>query len=500
MIDLSVSLLISISRWDDSGHPGTAGAGLHSSKLNETMETALLYRYNQPIPRYTSYPTVPFWKDTPDEQRWKDNFLMRFAECNETSGISLYIHLPFCETLCTYCGCNKKITTNHKVEEEYLQAVLKEWSMYREMMGRLPVIRELHLGGGTPTFFSPGNLHRLIAAILAEATVHPDHAFSLEGHPDNTTREHLEVLYRLGFRRISYGVQDLNPEVQQAIGRIQSFEKLRAATESARAAGFTAVNFDLIYGLPLQTPARLSATIRQSTSLRPDRIAFYSYAHIPSVNCSQRLIDDKQLPSADEKLYLYQLGKMLLSEQGYTNIGMDHFALPHDELHQAWKQQRLHRNFMGYTTQNSGMLLGLGVSAISDTGTAYAQNDKALTGYYRAIASGRLAIARSCYLSPEDLVFRRHILDIACKGYTTFDPAFTAVYNEWTLPRLQALQRDGLVMIDDGGVMLTDAGRPFLRHVCKAFDLRLLRDEKVREGLELCGRGEPAKPHFSNAI
>ena len=464
------------------------------------MEATLLYQYNQPIPRYTSYPTVPFWKDAPDPGRWSDNFMLRFAETGDKQGLSLYIHLPFCESLCTYCGCNKKITTNHKVEEEYLQVVLKEWSMYRQMMGRLPVIRELHLGGGTPTFFSPLNLHRLISTILDQSTIHPDHAFSLEGHPNNTTREHLNTLHRLGFRRISYGVQDLNPEVQQAIGRIQSFERLKTATEDARAAGFTAVNFDLIYGLPLQTPARLTETIRQSVSLRPDRIAFYSYAHTPWINCSQRLIDTAKLPSVDEKLYLHQLGKMLLGEAGYANIGMDHFALPGDELYIAFKQQRLHRNFMGYTTQNSGMLLGLGVSAISDTGTAYAQNEKKLGDYYRAIREDRLAITRSCYLTDEDQVFRRHILDIACKGYTTFDPSYAATYGEWTIPRLRDLQRDGLVMVDDYGVMLTDAGRPFLRHACKAFDLRLLRDEKMREGLALCGRSEPAQPLFSNAI
>lgn len=464
------------------------------------METVLLSRYNQPIPRYTSYPTVPFWKDAPEGGRWKDNFMLRLAETNEKQGISLYIHLPFCESLCTYCGCNKKITTNHKVEGEYLQVVLKEWRMYREIMGCLPVIRELHLGGGTPTFFSPANLHRLVAAILTGSTVHPDHAFSFEGHPNNTTREHLEVLYELGFRRVSYGVQDLNPEVQQAIGRVQSFEGLKTATEEARILGYTAVNFDLIYGLPLQTPERLSQTIRKSVTLRPDRIAFYSYAHMPSINCSQRLIDTAQLPSVEEKLYLHQLGKVLLGEAGYTNIGMDHFALPHDELYVAWKHQQLHRNFMGYTTQNSGMLLGLGVSAISDTGTAYAQNEKNLGDYYRCIREDRLAISRSCYLTAEDLVFRRHILDIACKGLTLFDPAYTEIYGEWTIPRLQELQRDGLVAIDDYGVMLTEAGRPFLRHACKAFDLRLLRDEKAREGLSLCGPAETARPLFSNAI
>ncbi|GGA94808.1 oxygen-independent coproporphyrinogen III oxidase [Puia dinghuensis] len=459
------------------------------------MEANLLASYNQPVPRYTSYPTVPFWKENLDPHSWRRDLIAGFARCNEKEGISLYLHLPFCESLCIYCGCNKKITTNHNVEEQYLDAILKEWSMYREMMEHPPVIRELHLGGGTPTFFSPGNLHRLVSTILAGAVVHPEHAFSIEGHPNNTTREHLDVLYALGFRRISYGVQDLNPEVQLAIRRWQPFERLSEATEAARDAGFTAVNFDLIYGLPLQTPERLRHTIDLSLSLRPDRIAFYSYAHTPSVNCAQRLIDSAQLPSPEEKLYLYQLGKVLLEEQGYANIGMDHFALPADELFIAWKDNRLHRNFMGYTTQHSGMLLGLGVSAISDLGMAYAQNDKSLAGYYRAIAEGRLAISRGYRLTAEDMVFKRYILDIACKGYTRLDPAWTALLQEWTLPRLQELQKDGLVTLNEERVALTEAGRPFLRHVCKAFDLVLLRDERVRENLALC-----KTPAFSRGI
>ena len=459
------------------------------------MESLLLSRYNQPIPRYTSYPTVPFWKDNTDLAAWERDFFIGFNQHNDKEGISLYLHLPFCESLCIYCGCNKKITTNHKVEKEYLDAILTEWGLYRKMMEHPPVIREIHLGGGTPTFFSPENLHRLLATILAGATIHPDHSFSVEGHPNNTTRAHLDTLFALGFRRISYGVQDLNSEVQQAIHRWQPFEKLCEATEAARAAGFTAVNFDLIYGLPLQTPARLRHTIIQSISLRPERIAFYSYAHTPWANCGQRLIDEAQLPSPEEKLYLHQLGKVILTENGYTNIGMDHFALPADDLYLAWRNNRLHRNFMGYTTQHSGMLLGLGVSAISDTGAAYAQNDKSLTGYYRALAAGHLPVKKGYRLTAEDLAFKRHILDIACKGYTRFDPAWTTQYCDWTLPRLRPLQQDGLVTLDKEGVALTEAGRPFLRHVCKAFDLQLLRDEQVRENLVLC-----KTPGFSRGI
>jgi len=464
------------------------------------MSATLLTRYNQPVPRYTSYPTVPFWKGAPDQDRWKTEFIAAYDRHNDKEGISLYLHLPFCESLCLYCGCNKKITTNHSVEPEYLDAILKEWKMYRQMMEHPPVIRELHLGGGTPTFFSPDNLRHMIATILKDSVIHPEHSFSIEGHPNNTTREHLDTLYALGFRRISYGVQDLNPDVQRIIGRWQPFQRLEDATNAARAAGFTAVNFDLIYGLPAQTPKHLQLTIDQALSLHPDRIAFYSYAHTPSVNCNQRLIDSALLPAANDKLYLYELGKMLLEEKGYVNIGMDHFALPTDELYLAWKAGKLHRNFMGYTVHNGGLLLGLGVSAISDIGAGYAQNDKSLTNYYRAVNAGSPAIAKGCWLTPEDQVFKRYILDIACKGTTQFDATWPAQLAVWTLPRLRELEKDGLVTLDSRSVTLTEAGRPFLRQVCKAFDLYLLRDEKIRADLSLCGKQPDSAPSFSNAI
>jgi oxygen-independent coproporphyrinogen-3 oxidase len=439
--------------------------------------------------------------------RWKTVFREQFAECNPTEGISLYVHLPFCESLCIYCGCNKKISRTHTVEDAYIDAVLKEWNMYLEWMEHPPLIREIHLGGGTPTFFSPGNLDRLVSGLLDRAVVHQHHSFSIEGHPNNTTREHLDTLYDLGFRRISYGVQDLNKEVQEAIHRVQPFENLRRATEDAREVGFTAVNFDLIYGLPLQTPERLKNTIFQSMSLRPDRLAFYSYAHTPWLNCAQRLIDEKDMPSVTEKMELYETGKQWLIGGGYRNIGMDHFALETDELYKAWWENRLHRNFMGYTAQASGMLLGLGVSSISDIGTGFAQNDKTLADYYRSIGEGQLALRKGYFLSAEDRVFRQHILDIACRGYTVFDPAWASVLEDWTLPALRDLAADGIVFLDQKGVNLTESGRPFLRHVCKAFDLHLLRDETTRGNAKIrCGKSafgaEPGvdAPSFSNAI
>lgn len=443
-------------------------------------DIALSGKYNVPVPRYTSYPTVPSWKDIHDPDVWMNSLSRQMAEEDAREGISLYIHLPFCESLCIYCGCTKRITTNHSVEEEYLSAVLAEWQLYLDRMPHPPVIRELHLGGGTPTFFSPANLARLIEGVLGKATLHHSYSFSLEGHPNNTTRAHLDTLYHLGFRRISYGVQDLNPEVQQLIHRIQPFENVQRATEEARAAGFSSVNFDLIYGLPAQDMERLQYTIDQSLRLRPDRVAFYSYAHIPEVSSSQRLIDTKLLPSPAQKLDLYHRGRELFLHAGYTDIGMDHFALPADELYQAWNDGSLHRNFMGYTVQKSRLLLGLGLSAISDTGRAYAQNTKSLTAYYRAIMSGRPAIHRGYFLQEEDSIFRQHILDIACKGYTRLDQAWDTPYHEWTLPLLHDLAQDELIRVEGNEVHLTEKGRPFLRHVCKAFDLHLLR--QLRHG------------------
>ena len=413
--------------------------------------------------------------------RWKDLFINRFHEQNHTNGISIYIHLPFCEALCTYCGCNKKITTNHSVEEEYLRAVEKEWQLYKKLMRQTRVIRELHLGGGTPTFFSPANLQRLVQAILKGSVVHPQHEFSIEGHPNNTTPLHLKVLHSLGFKRISYGVQDNDPKVQKVINRIQPFENVKAAIENARAAGFNSVNFDLIYGLPLQTLQSMEKTIAQTIELKPDRIAFYSYAHVPWTSRAQRLFDESDLPNAEEKIQLYLKGKEMLLANGYFDIGMDHFALSHDDLYKASVNGKLHRNFMGYTTQNTGLLLGLGVSSISDAGYAFAQNHKALHDYYTAINAGNLAIERGYELDLEDLSFRKYILEISCNGIAIFQKKDLELLKQYVFPELVGLAGDGLVKYNDDCVVLTEKGRYFMRNVCGAFDMKLHRDNHQKE-------------------
>jgi oxygen-independent coproporphyrinogen III oxidase len=475
-----------------------------------TINPALLHKFNVPVPRYTSYPTVPCWNEHIDTLQWISAFQQQFTAQNQRGGISLYIHLPFCESLCTYCGCNKKITTNHGVESVYLQAVITEWKLYRRLMSEPPVIRELHLGGGTPTFFSPGNLEQLINAITKDAIVHPEHEFSIEGHPNNTTQQHLETLHKLGFRRISYGVQDNDPQVQRIINRIQPFENVQRVTEQARATGFTAVNFDLIYGLPLQTVSSIEKSILQSLQLQPDRVAFYSYAHVPWTSRGQRLFDEYDLPDTALKMELYQTGRQLFIDHGYTDIGMDHFALPGDALHQAWQQGSLHRNFMGYTTQHSDMLLGLGVSAISDLGNAFAQNHKTLHDYYRCLEtpaashsdqftakdenhpsreSLSIPVTKGYFLTREDEAFGSYIMDVICRGVTVFQREHLPLLKQFTFPELALLEADQLVEWNENGLQVTATGRHFLRNICKAFDLHLLRRENNTE-----------KPLFSKAI
>ncbi|TKK71461.1 oxygen-independent coproporphyrinogen III oxidase [Ilyomonas limi] len=446
--------------------------------MNESpaIVDVLVEKYNLPVPRYTSYPTVPYWNEQIDVNDWQQNIQQQFAIHNSTKGISLYIHLPFCESLCTYCGCNKKITTNHTVEEEYLIAIEKEWQLYTALMHGKPVICEIHLGGGTPTFFSPRNLEQLITNILKNTTVHPQHEFSIEGHPNNTTKEHLETLYRLGFRRISYGVQDNNPEVQRVINRIQPIENVELATKLARAIGFTSVNYDLIYGLPLQTVESITTTILQTIQLKPDRIAFYSYAHVPWTSKAQRLFDENDLPSAAIKLLLYKKGKELLMQHGYVDIGMDHFALPHDELYNARMNGTLHRNFMGYTTQHAGMLIGLGVSSISDSGNAYAQNEKTLHNYYRQVSSGQLAIKKGYFLNAEDLRFKRYILDISCTGKTLFNEGDLPLLQQYSFPQLALFAADKLITYNETGIAVLPTGQHFIRNICSAFDVHLQRN------------------------
>lgn len=443
----------------------------------------LLSKYNVPVPRYTSYPTVPYWQDTHTSSSWLQTFAEDFSNAPAAEGVSMYIHLPFCESLCTYCGCNKKITNNHSVEEEYITAIHKEWYQYLALMTHKPVLRELHLGGGTPTFFAPDNLKRLLEPILASCQLHSHYEFSFEGHPNNTTTEHIQTLFDLGFRRVSYGVQDNDAEVQRIINRIQPFENVQLVTNAARQIGYDSVNFDLIYGLPKQTEESIVRTIAQTISLKPDRVAFYSYAHVPWTSRGQRLFDENDLPSTAQKLALYQIGRKMFLDAGYVDVGMDHFALPTDDLCIAMRQGRLHRNFMGYTTQHTNILIGLGVSAISTTEGAYVQNEKALHNYYNLTHEGASAVKKICIRSEEDRRFGKYILDVSCTGATVFNALDDAALAEYTLPLLRGMESDGLLVITDDGVLLKGTGKNYVRNVCSAFDLHLQknRPDKVKK-------------------
>ncbi|WP_258103455.1 oxygen-independent coproporphyrinogen III oxidase [Marinoscillum sp. MHG1-6] len=444
------------------------------------MESNLIRKYNIPGPRYTSYPTVPFWdSESFSIEGWKDAINHTFW----TSGkeVSIYIHLPFCESLCTYCGCNTRITKNHEVEIKYINAVLKEWAMYVASFPSKPVIKEIHLGGGTPTFFSPTHLEQLILGILSFGNVSMDHEFAFEGHPNNTTQEHLETLYRLGFRRVSFGIQDFDPYVQKLINRVQPYHKVKEVTETAREVGFTSVNYDLIYGLPGQTLETVRRTIEQTLNLRPDRIAFYSYAHIPHLKPAQKSFEE-HLPDSSEKCSFYELGKAMLTEGGYKDIGMDHFSLSDDALFKAYEQGNLHRNFMGYSLQHTELVIGLGVSAIGDSWASFAQNVKNVEAYYEKIEEGQLPILKGHHLTTEDLIVRSKILDLICRYQASWTEEELHGFGlNINFEMLDNLKEDELIELKDFGIEVTDKGRPFIRNICMPFDVRMwkAKDKKL---------------------
>lgn len=442
------------------------------------MESSLIQKYNIPGPRYTSYPTVPYWNDNFNYDQWKAAFKQSYNE-GKAQGISLYIHLPFCESLCTFCGCHKRITKNHSVEQTYIQALLKEWRLYCALFEETPLISELHLGGGTPTFFSSKNLEELIDGIFLTAKKADHCEMSFEGHPNNTTREHLEKLYHLGFRRVSFGVQDYSEKVQHAIHRVQSYSNVAKVTMWAQDIGYTSIGHDLIFGLPFQRVEDVVDTIEKTKTLLPGRIAFYSYAHVPWIKGNgQRGFKEEDIPKDHDKRVLYEIGKKLLELNGYHEIGMDHFALPSDSLYQAEKDKKLHRNFMGYGTSKTKMLIGLGVSAIGDSWYSFAQNAKNLEDYYQLLEWNKLPLMKGHILTPEDLIIRQHILNLMCDFETSWEDKDLYFYElPEVLSQLEEMKNDGLLQIKDSKITVTPAGKVFVRNICMAFDLRMKRQK-----------------------
>ena len=442
------------------------------------MSCSLIQKYNVAGPRYTSYPTVPYWEEASFSlQQWKQTLKRSFDESNHVEGISLYIHLPFCESLCTFCGCHKKVTKRHDVEQPYIQAVLKEWDLYCQLLADRPIIKEIHLGGGTPTFFSVEHLQQLIQGILAKANIADGYEFSFEGHPNNTTRDHLQVLYELGFRRVSYGVQDYNETVQKAIHRVQPFENVERVTQWAREIGYTSISHDLVFGLPFQNLADVLHTIDLTNMLMPDRLAFYSYAHVPWIKGNgQRGFKDHDVPKDGMKRTLYEEGKKQLLAHGYHEIGMDHFALDRDEMYQAFHAGTLHRNFMGYTSSKTQVMIGLGLSSISDSWYSFAQNEKNLDAYYTCLENDEIPVVKGHVLSVEDLKIRQHILNLMCTFETSWsDQTMDFAERGDVIQQLVEMQHDGLLNIEADRIVITEQGKPFVRNICMAFDLHLKR-------------------------
>lgn len=437
----------------------------------------LFAKYDVAGPRYTSYPTVPYWETAPSEAQWiaalRDELS---ANAQENHGAAIYVHLPFCEALCTFCACNRIITSHHSRSRPYNDTVKREWQLYLEKLQiqQIPVA-EVHLGGGTPTFMSPDELRDLLSEIFTGMRFTPDVQMSFETDPRVTSDAHLKTLYDLGFRRISLGVQDYDPVVQDMINRVQSVEMVTRLTETARQVGYAGVNYDLVYGLPRQTVASIEKTISEVIAQRPDRIAFYAYAHVPWVGkTGQRKFTDADVPAGPEKRALYERGREMFLAAGYLEIGMDHFALPHDELAAAMREKTLFRNFMGYTPFHVSPMIGLGVSSIGDAWTAFAQNEKDINDYTRRVGAGELPIMRGHVLTAEDLVLRRHILNVMTQFETDWQES--AADDLQNIPaRLAEFANDNLVEIAPTAIKITEAGRPFLRNICMAFDARLQR-------------------------
>jgi oxygen-independent coproporphyrinogen-3 oxidase len=449
------------------------------------MNYDLVEKYNVPVPRYTSYPTVPLWESSDLEgPRWMKQVMKRFSVNNE---ISLYIHLPYCESLCTYCGCNKHITRNHLVEIPYVKMVLKEWEMYRSRFPEKPIIKELHLGGGTPTFFSPESLALLVNGLLKDAVIPEDRSFSFEAHPSSTSDAHLETLYKIGFNRLSLGIQDFDEEILKTIHRFQTIDQVERICRKARELGYDSINFDLIYGLPKQGAHHITANLEWVNKLRPDRIAFYSYAHVPGVAPGQRAYSEADLPEGKAKWELYQLGRKGFLKMDYEEIGMDHFALPQDDLALSMKNHKLHRNFMGYTAQHTDLVIALGASSISDSWDAFAQNEKILKEYMRRVREEDYPpLIKSHYHTAKDEKLRSKLLNLICHFEADWlnDRAY---FKEFLLPRFRMLEEDGLLKLFPFQVKVTQKGRGFIRNICAVLDERLHTNEL-------------SKPTFSKAV
>ena len=452
------------------------------------LSDEMLRKLDVPGPRYTSYPTADRFVEAfgPGEYRQALRQRAQGAAVGASSALSLYIHIPFCEALCYYCACNKIITKHHSRGREYLVDLEREIALHTAELGLGQPVSQLHLGGGSPTFLADDELADLMAMLQRAFKLQPGAEVSIEVDPRTATRERLRHLVTLGFNRISFGIQDFDPDVQAAVHRVQSFESVRELVGEARALKFESINADLIYGLPKQTPESFRRTIAQVAELRPTRIALYAYAHLPQRFKPQRRIDAMALPSAEQRVGMLRAGLAGFIDKGYTYIGMDHFALPDDALAVAKRQGRLHRNFQGYTTQPDCDLISLGVSAIGRIGATYSQNAKTLAEYHDALAQGDFPIVRGLALTRDDLLRRTVIMALMCQGrvdYESVELAHLVKVREVfaaEFERLKPLEEMGLVEVTDQAIQVTATGWFFVRAVALVFD-RHLQADRVRE-------------------
>ncbi|MBZ5662921.1 MAG: oxygen-independent coproporphyrinogen III oxidase [Acidobacteriia bacterium] len=449
-------------------------SSLHLQLNRERFEISeqFLERYNRPGPRYTSYPTAPVWQDNFGPEDLEQYFAT--ADAARTP-VSLYMHLPFCESLCLFCACNVVITKDHSVAPPYIQTLEREIEHVSRFVSRERPVVQFHWGGGTPTYLTAGQMEQLFGFTAERFKFAPDAEIGIEIDPRVTTQAHLESLRKMGFNRLSMGIQDFHPEVQQAIHRVQPLEMTRGIIEAARQLGFDSINVDLIYGLPLQTAERFAHTVQQVVALAPDRVAMFSYAHVPWLRKQQGALATR-LPEGMEKFHIFRAGLEHFLGAGYQYIGMDHFARPDDELAVAQRRRTLHRNFQGYTTKAGADLYGMGVSAISSVGACYAQNDRDVARYRELVEGRGLATVRGYRCTSEDLLRRAVINRILCHGLLRkseiarefgidFDKTFAP-----ELARLVPFVNDGLLDMEGDIIQTSLLGRIFIRNIAMVFD------------------------------
>ena len=454
-----------------------------SITAHELVSPELLRKFDVPGPRYTSYPTA----DRFVEAFAADDYARALTQRRNGAAalalpLSLYVHVPFCESLCYYCACNKIITRHHERAKPYLEYLEREVALHTALLGTQQKVTQLHLGGGSPTFLSDDELRGLMDMLRKHFQLVPGGEYAIEVDPRTVDAGRLGALADMGFNRLSFGVQDFDPAVQKAVHRVQPAEQVFELVHAARARGFESINVDLIYGLPQQTPASFDRTLEQVVELRPDRIALYAYAHRPERFTPQRRIDTAQLPDASGKVSMLARSLVALMAAGYVYVGMDHFALPDDPLAVAKRQGRLHRNFQGYSTQPDHDLIALGVSSIGRLGATYSQNAKTLPEYYDALDHGRFPVVRGLALSRDDLIRRAVIMALMCQGqclYESIDLAYLIDFKSYfagELEVLRSMQDSGMVLLDDSGIQVTAMGWYFVRAVAMVFDRYLQTD------------------------